>query len=262
MRSITRRLSTVLILAGFAAGLMSFGGCAELDDLRTQNRFQAETINSLKAELEAARLELNQARQRLELLEKSGPAEAESLRQKIAALEKTLSDKDELIKRMQGQLLGGGPLPMELNTALEEFAKLNPDLIDYDPNRGMVKFKSDLLFDKGSDQISATAQQAIKSLTGILNTDQAKQFDVLVAGHTDDIPIKRPETASLHPTNWDLSADRAMSVVKLMQSDGIDPVRLSGRGFGEYRPVATNAPNKGGNAKNRRVEIYIIPKGV
>jgi chemotaxis protein MotB len=47
-----------------------------------------------------------------------------------------------------------------------------------------------------------------------------------------------------------------------MQSDGIDPVRLSGRGFGEYRPVAANAPNKGGNAKNRRVEIYIIPKGV
>ncbi len=262
MRSIIQKLSTVLILAGLGVGLLSFGGCAELDDLKTQNRFQAETINSLKAELQAARLELNAAKARLSELEKSGPVEADSLRQQIAALQKTLSEREELIKRMQGQLLGGGPLPMELNTALEEFAKLNPDLIDYDPNKGMVKFKSDLLFDKGSDQVSSSAQQAIRALTGILNSEQAKQFDILVAGHTDDIPIKRPDTAALHPTNWDLSADRAMAVVKLMQSDGIDPTRLSGRGFGEYRPVEKNAPNKGGNAKNRRVEIYIIPKGV
>ncbi len=262
MRSIMRRLSTVLVLMSLGVGLVSFSGCAELDDLRTQNRFQAEKINSLTADLEAARLELAQCKARLEELSKSGPVEADALRQRIAALEKTLSEREELIKRMQGQLLGGGPLPMELNTALEDFARQNPDLIDYDPNKGMVKFKSDLLFDKGSDQISATAQQAIRSLTGILNSEQAKGFDVLVAGHTDDIPIKRPDTAALHPTNWDLSADRAMAVVKLMQSDGIDPVRLSGRGFGEYRPVAPNGPNKSGNVKNRRVEIYIIPKGV
>jgi chemotaxis protein MotB len=257
MRSTLRSLSAVLILVG----LVSFGGCAQLDDLRQQNRIQAEKIDSLTSELQTARLELDAAKKRLATLEASGGAEADSLRQKIAGLEKTLADREDLIKRMQGQLTGGSILPVELSTALEDFAKQNPDLIDYDPSKGLVKFKSDLLFEKGSDSVTSNAQQAIKTLTGILNGDQAKQFDIVVAGHTDDIPIKRAQTAALHPTNWDLSVDRALAVLKLMEADGITSVRLSARGFGEFRPIEANAPNKGGNPKNRRVEIYIVPKG-
>jgi chemotaxis protein MotB len=232
-----------------------------MDDLRLQNRTQAEKINSLTSELEAARLELDGCKKRLATMEQGGLAEMEALRQKVANLEKNLADREELIKKMQGQLTGGSLLPVELSTALEDFAKQNPDLIEYDSVRGLVKFKSDLLFDKGSDNVSSAAQTAIKTLTGILNGDQAKQFDIKVAGHTDDIPIKRPETRTAHPTNWDLSVDRALAVLKLMETDGIASVRLSACGYGEYRPIEANAPNKAGNPKNRRVEIYIVPKG-
>jgi len=211
--------------------------------------------------LEAARLELDGCKKRLATLEQTGPAEGEALRQRIANLEKNLADREELIKKMQAQLTGGSLLPVELSTALEDFAKQNPDLIEYDSERGLVKFKSDLLFEKGSDKVTAAAGNAIQALCGILNTDAAKDFHIVVAGHTDDIPIRRAETLMQHPTNWYLSSHRAISVLNSLQSCGVVGERMSTRGFGEYRPIAQNAPNKGGNPKNRRVEIYIVPAG-
>jgi chemotaxis protein MotB len=125
----------------------------------------------------------------------------------------------------------------------------------------MVKFKSDLLFEKGSDAVAPQAAEAVKTLSGILNSDPAKKFDIIVAGHTDDIPIQKAETLRAHPTNLALSCHRAISVIELMQKDGVEPKRLSARGFGEWRPLEPNAPNKKGNPKNRRVEIYIVPAG-
>jgi chemotaxis protein MotB len=171
-----------------------------------------------------------------------------------------VAKKTELIKSMQDRLMGISPLPVELSTALEDLARDN-DMIEYDSSRGIVKFKSDLLFEKGSDAVTTKAAEAVRTLCGILNSEQAKQFHIIVAGHTDDMPIQRPQTRAAHPTNRHLSSHRAISVVRQMEDNGVEEVRLSTRGFGEYRPVETNAPNKRGNPKNRRVEIYIVPEG-
>jgi chemotaxis protein MotB len=144
---------------------------------------------------------------------------------------------------------------------LEDWAK-GSDLVTFDPNRGVVKFKSDLLFEKGSDEVTTTAAEAVKALCRILNTDQAKEFDIIIAGHTDDLPILKPETKAKHADNWYLSAHRSISVLNLMTGSGIVPERVSVRGFGEFRPIVPNEPGKKGNPQNRRVEIYIVPKGV
>lgn len=163
---------------------------------------------------------------------------------------------------MQKQLLyGGASLPVELSTMLEDFAK-GKEMIEYDPNRGIVKFKSDLLFESGSDVVAPAAGEVIKALCKILNSEQGKKFDVIIAGHTDDIRIGKTETREKHPTNWHLSAHRAISVLDIMSSSGISSERMSVRGFGEFRPIAPNAPNKKGNSQNRRVEIYIVPQGM
>jgi len=257
MRSV--KLSTVLIVFGLSAGLAFIGGCAE-GDLQTQNRVQQTRISDLESKLQASQLQLEQLKKRLEAAEAKGGVEVETLRQKVAALEEDVAKKAALIKSMQDRLMGGSPLPVELSTALEDFAKGN-DMVEYDASRGMVKFKSDLIFDKGSDAVTAQAAEAIKTLSGILNGEQAKKFDIIVAGHTDDIPIQKAETLRAHPTNRALSCHRAISVVELMEKDGIEPRRLSTRGFGEYRPLEPNAPNKKGNPKNRRVEIYIVAAG-
>ena len=163
---------------------------------------------------------------------------------------------------MQQQLLyGGAALPVELSTMLEDFAK-DKEMVEYDSSRGIVKFKSDLLFETGSDIVAPAADEVVKSLCKILNSEQGKKFDVIIAGHTDDIRIGKPETRAKHPTNWHLSAHRAISVLDIMSNSGVSPERMSIRGFGEFRPIEPNKPNKKGNSQNRRVEIYIIPKGM
>ena len=259
MRSV--KLSTVFAVVILSVGMAFVSGCgSELADLRLQNSTQAKRIDQLTSELEAARLQLEQLKRQLAAAEQSGGVEADSLRQKIAALEEDLAKKEELIKSMQEKLMGVTPLPVELSTALEDFANAN-EMVEYDSERGVVRFKSDLLFERGSDAVTATAAETIRTLCGILNTNAAKDFDIIVAGHTDDMRIARSDTLAAHPTNRHLASHRAISVVVVLEGCGVEPQRMSTRGFGEYRPVAPNAPGKKGNPKNRRVEIFIVPSG-
>jgi chemotaxis protein MotB len=260
MRSVKR--STLLIVLGLSIGMAFLSGCdsQQMTDLKTRNQTQQARITELESQLQAAQLKLAELTRQLDAANANGGVEVDALRQKIAALEEDISKKEALIKEMQANLMGISPLPVELNTALEDFAK-GSDMIEYDASRGLVKFKSDLLFEKGSDDVTAPASEAVKTLCGILNTDTAKQFHIIVAGHTDDLPILKPQTKAEHPTNWHLSVHRAIAVEQLMEQDGVSTARLSVRGFGEYRPLEPNLAGKKGNPKNRRVEIYIVPAG-
>lgn len=243
--------------------LMLTNGCVseqDYNDLKFQNDTQRRRIAELESQLQATTLELDQLKRQLDSSAGRSGIEISSMQQKVASLEEELRKKKALIASMQQQLLHGTQLPVELSTMLEDFAK-GSDMITYDSSRGIVKFKSDLLFEKGSDVVAPSAVEAVKSLCKILNTEQGKEFDIIIAGHTDDLRIGRPETLAKHPTNWHLSAHRSISVLNVMTGGGTDNERLSARGFGEFRPVAPNEPNKKGNPVNRRVEIYIVPKG-
>jgi len=257
-------MRTVKLSVIFVACVCVFlvAGCSsELQDLRIQNATQQRRIDQLQSELQAARLQLEQLRRQLDDAQDKGGVEVETLKQKIAALEEDIANKEDLIASMQQRLLSGGAaLPIELSTMLEDFAKQH-DMVTYDSSRGIVKFKSDLLFELASDTVAASAAEAVKLLCGILNSEEGKKFDVIIAGHTDDIRIATSATRAKHPTNWHLSAHRAISVLHVMEDSGIEPKRLSARGFGEYRPVAENLPGKKGNPQNRRVEIYIVAEG-
>jgi chemotaxis protein MotB len=253
------KLFAFLLVCGF---IFLAAGCdSELRDLRIQNDTQRVRMEQLESQSQAAQLELDQLKRQLTAAQEKGGIEVDALQQKIAALEEDLAKKKELIASMQERLLHGTtPLPVELTTKLEDFAKQH-EMVTYDSSRGVVKFKSDLLFEKGSDKVAPTAFEAVKSLCEILNSEEAKVFDVVIAGHTDDIPILKPATRAQHPTNWHLSAHRAISVLDIMDDNNVDPKRLSIRGFGQYRPVVPNAPDKKGNPQNRRVEIFIVPEG-
>ena len=255
------KLSALVLLCTLS--LVILIGCGpELQDLQAQNRLQRQRISELESEAQAARLQLDQLKRQLDTADGRWGVDADALKQKIAALEEDLAKKKTLIASMQQQLLYGGlQLPPELSTMLEDFAK-DQEMVTYDASRGIVKFKSDLLFEKGSDKVEPAAIEAVKSLCKILNSEQAKDFDIIIAGHTDDIRIARPATKEKHPTNWHLSAHRAISVLDIMTASDVAPERTSVRGFGEFRPIAPNQPGKKGNPQNRRVEIYIVPKGV
>ncbi|MHC4120248.1 MAG: OmpA/MotB family protein [Planctomycetota bacterium] len=254
----TVRLSAIFALC---ASVLLITGCNGTQDLRIQNATQQKLIDELQAKLETTRLERDRLQNQLDSLRKTGDIDSQALRDMVAALEEDIKQKDAMIADMQQRLLyGSAALPVEVSTMLEDFANQH-DMVTYDSSRGIVRFKSDLTFEIASDVVNSSAASAVRSLAGILNSTEASKFDVVIAGHTDDIRIAKEATKAKHPTNWHLSVHRAIAVKDVMETSNIDPKRLSVRGFGEYRPIEANLPNKKGNPKNRRVEIFIVPQG-
>jgi chemotaxis protein MotB len=253
-------MSKSLISCCIAVVLIS--GCGDsrkYNDLKAQNRIQQQRIEGLENELGLCNGQLQQKTQELEGITGKSGADQQAKDALIAALEADIQKKKALIAQMQTQLLQGGtPLPAEMNILLKEFAEAS-DMVDFDAATGMLKFKSDLLFDSGSDNVKAGATDSIKALAGIMNSDEGGAFDVVIVGHTDDMPIKKASTLKNHPTNWHLSVHRAISVERMLDTNSIAPDRMAVKGYGEYRPVETNKAGKKGNAANRRVEIFIIP---
>jgi len=239
-------------------------GCVaqqQYDEVKAQNRIQQQRITDLEGELGSCQLQLAQSGKQMETLQGRNSADLGAKDAEIAALEKDVEAKKSLIARMQAQLLrSGAALPMELSVQLQEFADRNK-MVTFDAASGMLKFESDLLFELGSDKVAPQAAASVKALCGIMNSKEAENFDVVIAGHTDDVPIKKPATREKHPTNWHLSVHRSIAVLNIMTKNKVAPTRVSVRGFGEYRPVAPNKPNKKGSAENRRVELYIVPSG-
>ncbi|MHC4672431.1 MAG: OmpA family protein [Planctomycetota bacterium] len=149
-------------------------------------------------------------------------------------------------------------LPEPLHKELKALADAYPNEIEYLAEKGAVRWKADLLFPLGSDQVSGSTE-SLKKFATIVSSDTAAGFDVIVIGHTCTTPIKRPETLALHKTNWHLSAHRAIAVMELLSGEGLAETRMGVMGYGEHRPIADNK-SKSGKAKNRRVEIYLVTK--
>ncbi len=117
-----------------------------------------------------------------------------------------------------------------------------------------ISLSDNMLYKSGSYEISDKAGNTLSKIAKII-TDY-KDYDVLVEGNTDNVPISKPNIRN----NWDLSGLRASSVVQALQNSfGVDPKRLTAGGRGEYNPVASN-DTPDGKMKNRRTEIIITPK--
>lgn len=117
-----------------------------------------------------------------------------------------------------------------------------------------ISLADNMLFKSGSYEISDRAMDILSKVARIIK--DYKDYDVLVEGNTDNVPISRTNIRN----NWDLSTLRASSVVQVLQNSfGVDPSRLTAGGRGEYNPVATNA-TADGRQRNRRTEIIITPK--
>ncbi|MBS7321479.1 MAG: OmpA family protein [Myroides sp.] len=117
-----------------------------------------------------------------------------------------------------------------------------------------ISLADNMLYKSGSYEISDRAGETLSKVAKIIN--DYKDYDVLVEGNTDNVPIKRENIRN----NWDLSSLRASSVVQALQNQyGVNPKRLTAGGRGEYNPIAENT-SETGKAKNRRTQIIITPK--
>lgn len=159
----------------------------------------------------------------------------------IARLRQQEQEDLETLKQQFDQYIEDNGLTDLLNT------KLNQSQL-------MITISDNALFASGEAEVKDDSRQLAKSISSMLQ--QFPDYNVLVQGHTDNIPISN----SSYSSNWDLSVDRALHFMKiLLLNSNLDPVKFSPIGYGEYHPIATNSTAEG-RAKNRRVEVSILRK--
>lgn len=158
----------------------------------------------------------------------------------------SLRDKDHL-DRAQRQLSN---LRVQLGRTLEPLIKQNLISVRRNELWIEVEIHSDILFPTGSATLDQSARQILTKLADVL---RKAPNGVRVEGYTDNQPI---HTAQF-PSNWELSAARAASVVHLFADEGMSPSQLAMVGYGEFRPRADNSTEAGRNA-NRRVVLIIL----
>ena len=117
-----------------------------------------------------------------------------------------------------------------------------------------ISLADNMLYKSGSYEINERAAETLSKIAKIIK--DYKDYDVLIEGNTDNVPISRENIRN----NWDLSCLRASSVVQALQNQyGVDPKRLTAGGRGEYNPLSDNN-TEAGKLRNRRTQIIITPK--
>jgi chemotaxis protein MotB len=260
--TVAGRLSALALLA---TALMS--GCVSTE------QYQAMKLNR-----DQAVEQLNQAQQQAS----SATAQNEVLKHQLDAILHSTDSKEALIANYSATIAdlqhqvqdanahyqnamdlagkaGSTPLPAPLTNELTILAEQNPNLVEFDSARGMIKFKSDVSFSSGSAEVTETVKPVIDKVAEILNGPNASQFDLLVVGHTDSQPVSNERTRKLgNLDNWYLSVHRAIGVSKELQVKGVSPARIEVAGYADQRPLVAN-DSEANKAKNRRVEVLIQP---
>ncbi|MCG3204141.1 MAG: hypothetical protein KCHDKBKB_00844 [Elusimicrobia bacterium] len=124
--------------------------------------------------------------------------------------------------------------------------------IQSDVDKVIVELNEKILFPSGQATLSKDAKAPLEELAKSLKLIEG---DVVVEGHTDNVPIK----SGTFKSNWELSAARAFSVTKALVAQGVPPSRLAAWGFGENRPRVPNVDDAS-RAQNRRIEVVILRK--
>jgi chemotaxis protein MotB len=160
------------------------------------------------------------------------------LKQKSQEEEAASNTYKDLLKEMKAEIAQGEITITELK------GKLTMDVVDK------------ILFASGEAKVKKEGLAVLKRVVDILKNINDK--NIRVEGHTDNVKIAG-NLVRIYPTNWELSAARALNVAKYLQEQGIDPKIISATAFGEYQPLADNDTPEG-RAKNRRIAIILLPK--
>lgn len=175
--------------------------------------------------------------------------ERDDLKSDLASLEATIDQQTEIIRRLHDTR-------KKIEHSLREQIEAQEVKIEEIEDKLKVILVDKILFDTGSVEIGQRGKEVLLELADSLREN--KDQDIIVEGHTDDVPIGLA-LMEKYPTNWELSAARAVGVVRFLQEKGwLDPERLSAAAYSHYQPVATNDTAKG-RRQNRRIEIILAP---
>ena len=260
--------------AAVAAALM-LGGCVtqgsydklqgekaqEIGALQGQRAGLEKQLQNLQAQRSALEGERNSLQQQKTSLEQDKAA----LEQDKAALEREqaqLRAQNEALESQRSQLLSASKQSQAQYDAL--VADLNQEV-----QKGQLQVRrykdmltvdvaEQLFFDSGRAALKDSGKEVLKKVADAMKSYEDKA--IRVVGHTDNVPITKG-LQKVFPSNWELSAARATTVVRFLQDAGIAPERLLATGRAEYAPVAPNDSPEG-RQKNRRIEITLIDRNL
>ncbi len=208
---------------------------------------QIKELDSQIAALKANNTNLLRRLEDLSIITKVG---SETIKKSLDAL----NERDKTIKDLTSELAKKEAMNQAIATNLKKSLAGTPsDDIQIVVKQGVVhiSLSDKLLFNSGSAKVNKAAEETLAKVAKVVN--DFKDFDILVEGHTDNVPVGKTG-------NWDLSAKRATSVVKLLQSKyEVAPGRMTAGGKSEYSPKQENT-TADGKKVNRRTEIVLTPK--
>ena len=265
----------VLFIA-IAAGLL-MTSCASKKDLancQTENKSLTEKLQEAREDLAGknARIQALEDQQKgLQQALKAAEAKYAKLQESLdksltnasqnnISIEKLvdqINESNQYIRHLVEVKSKSDSLNMVLtNNLTRSLSKEELKEVDVQVLKGVVyiSLADNMLYKSGSYEINSRAAETLSKIAKIIK--DYKDYDVLIEGNTDNVPIKKTNIRN----NWDLSTLRASSVVQALQNDyGVDPKRLTAGGRGEYNPIASN-DTEIGKQRNRRTQIIITPK--
>ena len=265
---------SIILIAISALLLSSCGSKKELVACQTENKSLTESLQSAREDLAGknARITALEEQQRgLQQALKAAEAKYAKLQESLdkslsnasqnnVSIEKLvdqINESNQYIRHLVEVKSKSDSLNMVLtNNLTRSLTKEEMKEVDVQVLKGVVyiSLADNMLYKSGSYEINSRAAETLSKIAKIIK--DYKDYDVLIEGNTDNVPIKKTNIRN----NWDLSTLRASSVVQALQNDyGVDPKRLTAGGRGEYNPVASN-DTEVGKQRNRRTQIIITPK--
>lgn len=266
-----------LFLITMAAGCLFMSSCVSkkaLEGCQNENKELTGEIKELSRNYQEAKEQLAASRSRvasledqLEVQKKGAAALQQALDKSLTASNQTtvnisklvdqINESNQYIRHLVEVKSKSDSLNMVLtNNLTRSLSREEMKEVDVQVLKGVVyiSLADNMLYKSGSYEINDRAAETLSKIAKIIM--DYKDYDVLVEGNTDDVPISRQNIRN----NWDLSCLRASSVVQYLQTHyGVDPKRLTAGGRGEYNPLASNGTEVG-RTRNRRTQIIITPK--
>lgn len=208
-------------------------------DLERSNR----SLDAERVELIDQLEDLRQAREVLERDVAKLQRSKELLTEHLRAREQSVEELSKLSSTYRGLV---NELEAEVSSGQIEIEQLREGI--------RLNLAQDILFPSGSVELDPVGAKVLRHVS-----DQLKKINhrIEVQGHSDDVPLSS-RLAQRYGSNWELAGARAAQVVRLLESEGVDPHRLSSVSFGQWAPVRSNDTPEG-RAYNRRIEIRLIP---
>ena len=262
-----RKISIVFAVAAVCLLTTSCASKKELQNCQTENKQLTTDYQSAKEQLAANQVrissleeQLAEAKSAYALLQQSLDKSLTNANQNNISIDKLvdqINESNQYIRHLVEVKSKSDSLNMVLtNNLTRSLSKEELKEVDVQVLKGVVyiSLADNMLYKSGSYEINDRAAETLSKIAKIIK--DYKDYDVLIEGNTDNVPITRENIRN----NWDLSCLRASSVVQALQNQyGVDPKRLTAGGRGEYNPLAGN-DTEAGKQRNRRTQIIITPK--